>query len=191
MNVDYDVLYENYIKRALNIQTPQIILQSFCSHLNKNDFVLDVGCGIADDSARISKWGLKVCCVDISKKLISFAKKKVPELEFILMDARNLSFSDKFNGIWCRQVLHHYELRETEKIISDFHKLLFPNGILYFSVLIGDGVIEKTIDGILIRKYQYKFEDIIKMVTKNNFKIYKLIIESYNLKWLNVFCTSY
>ena len=61
--------------------------------------VLDVGCGTGNHSIKLAKMGVKVTGIDISERMLEFARQKAGEqgplsLEFLLMDAENLEFED-------------------------------------------------------------------------------------------------
>ncbi len=60
--------------------------------------ILDVGCGPGRNAQILSRRGYKVTGIDMSKELLERAKRTNPELDFRLMDVRNLGFSDDTFG---------------------------------------------------------------------------------------------
>ena len=69
---------------------------------------LDYGCGTGVASIVLSKMGRKVVAFDISVKMATITKNKVPDAYVIVADALNLPFKDKvFPAICITGVLHH------------------------------------------------------------------------------------
>ena len=68
---------------------------------------MDVGCGIGhlyeflDSSGIIKKFGVKYSGIDISKKMIDFARIKFPGVDFRQVDLINDKFSRKFDYVVC------------------------------------------------------------------------------------------
>ena len=72
----------------------------------KNDIsILDVGCGIGhfyeylDSSGIIDKFNIKYTGIDISKKMIDFARKKHPKADFRRIDLIGDKFDKKFDYV--------------------------------------------------------------------------------------------
>lgn len=72
--------------------------------LNGNEKVLDIGCGdgkVTAEIANVLSYGF-VLGIDNSKEMIEFAnknfpKEKFPNLSFMLIDAKELNYNEKFN----------------------------------------------------------------------------------------------
>lgn len=85
----------------------------FCQNLARSDFVLDVGCGsgfLAQDMSRVARF---VVGVDISCSAIDQAQKKFSSenLEFVCIDATQLSLDKEIDVIVLSNVLEHIEHR--------------------------------------------------------------------------------
>ena len=69
---------------------------------------LDYGCGTGVASTILAEMNRKVVAFDISPKMASITKAKVPDVQVVVADALNLPFKDKaFSSICITGVLHH------------------------------------------------------------------------------------
>lgn len=72
----------------------------------KNETILDIGCGTGDLTKKIAKLSKKVIGIDNSNQMIQTAQKKYPEISFIHADAKDFQFDNKFDAIFSNAVLH-------------------------------------------------------------------------------------
>lgn len=97
--------------------------------------VLDVGCGPGRHSLELARRGVRMTGVDITPRFIDIAKKQAEEeqlpAEFIVADARELSFASEFDAVICLcegafglagNLEHH------RKILQVIHAALKPGG---------------------------------------------------------------
>ncbi len=107
----------------------------FNRYIEKNDCVLDLGCGngrfyelIKD---RTNYFG-----IDNSEELISLARKRYPEADFKKGDALNIPFPDNyFNKVFSVSVLHHFPSKDLrEDFLKECKRVLKPGGILIITV---------------------------------------------------------
>lgn len=104
--------------------------------INKNSYVLDVGCGVGLTPIYLAKKiGCKIVGVDISEKMISKAKQKTKQervsdrIEYQVADARKLPFKDNsFDVIICESVLAF--VGDKEKAIEEYKRVVKPNGYI-------------------------------------------------------------
>lgn len=103
----------------------------------KNPKFLDAGCGMG----RTLKYLLDkkipkkdILGVDISDKMLSIAKKNVPQIKILKSDLTNLKLNEKFDVIICTHVLHYLGEEELKKTLRNFFKLLKKDGILFFVI---------------------------------------------------------
>ena len=100
-----------------------------------NGRVLDVGCHGATFTKVISgKIGSKkIYGIDISHQAIEEAKRKIPEGEFKVADAREIPFRDNFfDAAFCFEVLEHVD--NPVEVISEIQRVLKKGG--YVTILI-------------------------------------------------------
>ena len=108
-----------------------------CKYIDKDKFILDVGCGAGRTTIGLKSIGYKrIVGVDISGKMIKQAKCNDSSIEFLTADALNLPFESKtfdtvffsFNGL---MLIPGYANRK--RAISEFKRVLKPEGYLIFS----------------------------------------------------------
>ena len=72
----------------------------------KHERILDLGCGSGELTHRISGFTNNIIGIDKSLEMISNAKSKYKELEFVVADAANFEFEEKFDAIFSNAALH-------------------------------------------------------------------------------------
>lgn len=104
------------------------------SALTSGASVLEIGCGNGFFSEQLSKKGLMVTAVDLSRVGLQKAKSRCPAGEFILHDlGQPLPFVDgRFDGIWCSEVLEH--LFAPQFVLGEALRVLKPGGALLATV---------------------------------------------------------
>ncbi|HEY1786573.1 MAG TPA: methyltransferase domain-containing protein [Verrucomicrobiae bacterium] len=106
--------------------------------LRGNEHILDVGCGDGKITAEITRSvpnGL-VTGIDASADMISFAEKafpksRVPNLEFHVMDAREIEFTRTFDLVFSNAALHWVD--DHQKFLAGAAAVLKPGGRLVVS----------------------------------------------------------
>lgn len=102
--------------------------EGILSYLNPKptETILDLGCGTGDLTNKIFLAGARVIGVDSSLGMISRAKSKFPEIEFLQMDARELDLDRTFDAIFSNAVLHW--ILEKEVVTAKMYSHLNDNG---------------------------------------------------------------
>lgn len=128
----YNEVAEEYADDSMKWAAPDFI-DNFINALPKKAKVVDVGCGGGRDVKTLTDRGFEVTGIDASTKLIEYAGKHFPNINFQVADMRDIPFPDQsFNGVWCQAALLHLELaKDVKKAISEFGRVLKPNGILH------------------------------------------------------------
>jgi trans-aconitate methyltransferase len=88
--------------------------------------ILDLGCGTGHLASQIAVSGARVVGVDRSPEMIQQAREKYPNLQFEVMDAREIAFPEPFDAIFSNATLHW--IKEPEKVIAGIVKSLKPGG---------------------------------------------------------------
>lgn len=85
----------------------------FLSKINSKDKVLDIGCGNGSLTFDLAKKADKVVGIDFEKKYIKKAERKnnSPKIEYILGDATDYPFQEKFDVVILSNVLEHIDDR--------------------------------------------------------------------------------
>lgn len=184
----YEKDVDRYIQK-LEFPLPKKELDNFIGLLNGKK-ILDAGCGAGRDSKYFFDKGLDVIGIDMSKNMISAAKKRA-NANFLVMDIRKTDFSDEFfDGIWCCNTLLHLNKINLGTVINEFRRILKKGGILFIATKYGEGKIAKKsekgtkyfflyqenyLKGIFqnqgfeimsIKKYKQRDEDFIDIILK-------------------------
>lgn len=108
--------------------------------LRGNEHVLDIGCGDGELTAEIASLvpGGRVLGIDSSPEMIALAKETYPpqdfpNLDWKLMNAKDISFTGEFDYAFSNAVLHWVDdqpavLRRVEKALRPGGRLLFQMG---------------------------------------------------------------
>jgi trans-aconitate methyltransferase len=68
--------------------------------------ILDLGCGTGHLTSLIAASGASVIGLDSSPAMVEAARREYPEIEFVVGDARNFSFSQPFDAVFSNATLH-------------------------------------------------------------------------------------
>ena len=112
---------------------------------------LDAGSGTGVHSLLLAQSGVEVTAVDVSQKMLQLlsahAHEKKIKVKTVKADFLNLpkKIHDKFDAVFCmgNSLVHAKTRRELKIILSNFHKLLSPYGILFIQILNYDRIISK------------------------------------------------
>ena len=108
---------------------------TFCSFLPPGGTILDVGCGAGIKSEYLSEKGFKITGIDFSEKFLEIARLKVPEIDFLVLDMKNLDTLDRtFDGVFVQAALLHIPKKEVPGVFDQFVRKLKPGGHLYVAV---------------------------------------------------------
>jgi trans-aconitate 2-methyltransferase len=88
--------------------------------------ILDLGCGTGHLTAQIAESGAEVMGVDRSAEMVAAARNAYPNLKFEVVDARKLSFHEKFDAVFSNATLHW--IHEPEPVLQGIFKALRPGG---------------------------------------------------------------
>lgn len=118
--------------------TYRTLLAYLEKHLNKNFYVIDVGCGQGNIALFSAKRVKKITGIDISEENIKIAKRKARKLNlskktsFLAEDIEKLGIpKNKANLIIFTEVMEH--LDKGSDILKRLNKWLNKNGILFLS----------------------------------------------------------
>ncbi len=180
--------YDKNIK-AYTTSHSAVVLKSQINKFIKEvrgDKILDVACGPGHDTNYLTKKGFDSLGIDLSKKMISYAKKNFKG-KFKLMDFFNLKFQiNIFDGIWCSSGLTHVKKKDLNKILREFSRVLKKGGTLGIIVpKAKKRILGKKNDKRIFTMFHKK--EIEEYLIKNKFKIISSEIFSYTynrIKWI-------
>lgn len=72
----------------------------------KGERILDLGCGTGDLAKRLASFGGSVVGVDQSENMVVKARKKYPQIPFLVGDALDLDYIHEFDAVFSNATLH-------------------------------------------------------------------------------------
>lgn len=190
---DWEQIAENFSQTRKNLW---LEFEDFKKYLNKNDKVLDLGCGNGRFYEFLRKRIKSYVGVDQSKSLIYRAQKEFSQARFLVANALDLPFKkNEFDLIFSIAFLHHLPSKKLRlKVLKDCFYFLKKNGYLILTVwnlyqpdLVEKYKIRKIFLGFknvfipfkdkeeTVQRYYYAFseKELKKLVSKAGFKIRK------------------
>ncbi|MDH5765817.1 MAG: class I SAM-dependent methyltransferase [Gammaproteobacteria bacterium] len=106
-------------------------LKKYCPNLKS---FLEIGCGTGFVLSGINKAFPQAVLhgSEIFTAGLEFSVERMPSVDFMQMDARNIPFYEEFDAIGAFDVLEHIE--EDECVMEQVHVALKPNGIMLVTV---------------------------------------------------------
>lgn len=92
----------------------------------KNEGILDVGCGTGDLAHEIAAHGTHVLGIDASHDMIITAQQKYPDITFQTMDATALHMTNQFDAVFSNAALHW--MKQPDEVIQNIYNALKQGG---------------------------------------------------------------
>lgn len=154
--VTYDNLADEYEQRTNSLKSvTNHVVSLFTKHLSTGKEILETGCAVGLALKLMEKKGLSVTGIDISPKMVDFAKKRNPNSNIILGDFLTYEFNKNFDGIFSFAFIHLFPKKIALKVLEKMYQLLNPKGVLY----IGTSRSVKSYEG-WEQKEDYKSKEI-------------------------------
>ena len=137
-DVSFELLAElDYTKHVGGQQATEELIE-LC-HINKDTYVLDVGCGVGMTPCYIAKeHGCRVVGVDLRDAMIARSKERAKRkgvedrVEFRVADALDLPFDEAlFDVVLCESVVAF--VRDKQKAVGEFVRVTKPEGYVGLS----------------------------------------------------------
>lgn len=132
----YNKNAKEYLEATLNAPISSI-QNEFLSYIPKRGYILDAGCGSGRDSFYFIKRGFKVLSMDASIEMCKATSiltgQKAKKCSF-----DDISYKNKFNGIWACASLLHVQKEKQQLVWSKIINALKSNGFFYCSYKKGD-----------------------------------------------------
>lgn len=114
----------------------------FCELLiGEQASVLEIGCGPGNITQYLfeKKPDISLLATDLAPNMIEIARQHNPQVEFQVLDCRNLSsLKRQFDAIVCGFTIPYLNPEDTSLFLSDCARLLTAKGIMYLSYVAGD-----------------------------------------------------
>jgi ubiquinone/menaquinone biosynthesis C-methylase UbiE len=106
-------------------------LPDWIASMRAGSHVLEVGCGIGLDSARMTRHGLRVTAIDLTVVGASTANRRAQtgkfDATYLCADAEHLPFPDAtFDYVYSFGVMHHAP--DTQRCVEEAYRVLRPGG---------------------------------------------------------------
>ena len=102
----------------------------------KGKRILEIGCGGAQNSISLSKWGAKVVGVDLSRKQIMYGKRllrnEIAEVSLLVCNMEKLPFNGESFDIVTTAVSLHYA-PDLNAVVAEANRVLVEGGYFTFS----------------------------------------------------------
>ncbi|MDP3065835.1 MAG: class I SAM-dependent methyltransferase [Methanobacteriaceae archaeon] len=97
--------------------------------------LLDVACGTGGH-AQYLKDSFNVMGVDLNPEMLEIARKKLPDVNFVQGDMKNLKLNKKFDFVVClfSAINYNSNLQELRETFERFYNILKPGGVLLFDL---------------------------------------------------------
>lgn len=128
---------DEYIQMAEGFDGAELI-KRLEKHLPANSTILELGSGPGKDLAILQK-RYHVTGSDLSSPFIEKAKEKVPQIDFLQLDAVTLDTDRNFDCIYSNKVLHHLNWDELTRSLKRQFEQLNQQGLIAHSFWLGDG----------------------------------------------------
>ncbi len=118
----------------------------------KDEHILDVGCGTGTLTEKIAEAGAIVTGIDASPEMIAKAKQSYNNIEFFVKDATNFSFDKKFDAVFSNATFHW--IKEQQSLLQCIYDVLKSNGRLIYEMGAKHNIesIHKAVKQVLIEE---------------------------------------
>ena len=155
----------------------------FTNYLEREDMVLDLGCGNGQSGIKAAKFAKKVIGVDINETLLGIAKlsattSKIKNVKFETANLeKKLKYKkNQFDKVIFLDVLEH--LKNRDQLLNEIKRVLRPQGLLFLGVPNSQTSWKKLQRSVGIcsfsdpdHKIEFSEEQIIALLKKHGFSI--------------------
>lgn len=125
--------------------------------------LLDVGSGTGRDAARLAEHGYAVAAVDISSRMVDYARTKYPGVSFEVGDARLVEMLEAVDVVTClgSTLLHLHSSVDVVAALTRFAACLRPDGLLVLEMrngafLLTDRGRRELLDEVSVREIDWE-----------------------------------
>lgn len=165
----YNTHIEKYAEVTKRDQADPVLLH-FIGQFSKGDFILDLGCGLAEASAEMVCHGLQVDPVDASIEMVNTANQNhhigARQAVFDDIDGQNI-----YHGVWANFSLLHAGREDFPKILAALCRAMKPNGYFHIGMKTGSGAARDRLG----RYYTYYSQsELVQLLEQAGFKAVKI-----------------
>jgi SAM-dependent methyltransferase/ribosomal protein S18 acetylase RimI-like enzyme len=120
------------------------LLNRFAEDVRGRGLVADLGCGPGHVARYLHEQGVRMLGVDLSPRMIDWARTRSPEIEFRVGDMRALDLPDgALAGIVAFYSLIHIAEKEMGPTLRELRRVLTPGGLLLVAFHIGEETVHR------------------------------------------------
>lgn len=137
----YEGQHKVYLKEwNRKVYKTPLHLQSWLQCLPRYARLLDLGCGLGQDSRYLRRQGFWVVGLDLTWSFLTVARNRSRALPLVQADIRQLPFlSNSVHGVWAAASLIHTPKSKLKKILTQLLSTMLPGGVLGATFLHGKG----------------------------------------------------
>ncbi len=144
----YKTAHKHGVSWSSDVSTPIVmdIIKKY--HINRNQEILEIGCGEGRDSRTVLESGYRLKATDISSEAIAYCRKLLPQYaeHFCVLDCLSETLDAKYDFIFGIAVIHMLVLDEDRNGFYQFIRShLSENGVALICTM-GDGEFETQSD---------------------------------------------
>ena len=144
-----------YSREWLDQPPPDDMYALWANHLLPTGKTADIGCGNGRDAAWLADHGYRVTGFDASAGLLEEARRLYPQITFRMASLPSLAEIDEaFDNVVCETVLMHLPVDAITDAVDNLVRILRPNGMLYLSWRVTEGVDARQPDGRLYSAFE-------------------------------------
>jgi trans-aconitate methyltransferase len=138
----FDQFAAEYALRFADLNAYSDSIEQFCSLIQTDrPKILELGCGPGNVTQilKLRFTDSLITAIDLAPNMIEIARKQVSDVDFRVMDVRNISvIEEKFEAIMCSFCLPFLSKTDATRLIADCAGRLQPGGVLYVSTMEGN-----------------------------------------------------
>ncbi|HEX5430526.1 MAG TPA: class I SAM-dependent methyltransferase [Bryobacteraceae bacterium] len=136
---DYDPfawLYNRYWASDFHRAVLPVLDRTVLAKLAPGAAILDLCCGDGRLAASLARRGFRVTGLDGSAQMLSFARRRAPETQFLLADAREFRLPRSFHAVLSLfdSLNHVMKTEDLEKVFGNVWRCLKPGGVFLFDL---------------------------------------------------------
>jgi SAM-dependent methyltransferase len=144
----YDELAATYTERIFaelaGKPLDRHLLNRFAEEVRGRGLVADLGCGPGHVARYLHERGVRMLGIDLAPRMIEWARKLSPEIEFRVGDMRALDLSaGALAGLVAFYSLIHIAAREMAPTLRELRRVLAPGGLLLVAFHIGEDTVHR------------------------------------------------
>ena len=169
----YDLITNQFDNDRSKSLREKKYLDLFIKGMAPKAHILDIGCGMAEPIAKyIIEKGFKLTGVDSSQEMLSLARQRFPQVEWLYGDMRDIELTIQYDGIIAYDSFFHLIVEDQIKMLERFSHWLKRKGKLLITTGSQEGeVIDAPMHGVPFSYYSMASENYVKHLEMNKFTI--------------------